>query len=112
MQMMLIWLVLSDAKGLDNIYNGTWQLNSSRLICAFLLHMSIVPEIKCALDLMKYAKFNKKTFYRQNEIYPTMIGMMKLMGGMTTELVNIFIIIQSYMVSDVLKDFIAFGVIA
>jgi len=74
--------------------------------------MSIVPEVRCALDLMKYAKNNKHTFYRQESAYPLMLGMMKFIGGMTTEVINIFIIIQSTSVSDVIKDFIAFGIIA
>jgi len=55
--------------------------------------MSIVPEMRCALGMMNYAKFNHEKFYNENSLYPFLIGMMKLLGCVTTELVNIFVII-------------------
>jgi len=112
MQMMLISLVISETDGFSSAHDGTFKLNCSRLICAFLLHMSLVPEMRCAFSLMNYAKHNQDKFYKQSSLYPFLIGMMKLLGCVTTELVNIFIIIQSTLVSDVIKDFIAFGIIA
>ena len=37
---------------------------------------------------------------------------MKALGGLITELVNVFVIVQSQTIEDVVKDFIAFGIIA
>ena len=45
--------------GIKGIYAGTWRINLMRIICAFLLHMKVISEIRVALDLMKYAKNNR-----------------------------------------------------
>lgn len=41
-----------------------------------------------------------------------MISIFKLIGGITTEFINILLILESDNIGDVVKDFIAFGVIA
>ena len=30
-------------------YMGSWELNATRIICAMILHMTVMPEVKCAL---------------------------------------------------------------
>ena len=68
MQMILIILILNEAFvlspfGVLGIYYGDWMINSTRLVCAFLLHMIIVPEIKISLEIMKFTKNNPEKFY-------------------------------------------------
>ena len=96
MQTSLIYLITVEAikneEGGGGIYAGAWTINLMRIFCAFLLHMSIISEIRCSLDLMKYAK-NNRVFKSQGIIFPFMIASMKLIGGLTTELISIYIIV-------------------
>ena len=73
--------------------------------------MSIVPEIKTSVGLMSYITHNPDKF-RDSSVHPYLIALMKCLGGLITELVNVFIIVQSQTIEDVVKDFIAFGIIA
>ena len=98
MQAVLIGLISFEAIkqadfGTINIYSGTWKINCTRLLCAFLLHMTVVPEVRTALDLMKYAKNNGNNFNGRSAVFPFMIAFMKLFGGLTTEIINILIIL-------------------
>ena len=76
-----------------NIYSGTWKINCTRLLCAFLLHMTVVPEVRCALDLMKFAKNNGNNFNTGSAVFPFMVAVMKILGGLLTEVINILIIL-------------------
>jgi hypothetical protein len=96
--MILISLILWNAIfasdfGFMNIYSGTWKINCARLACAFLLHMKILPETRCALDMIHYAKNNSEKFYGKGMTFPFYIGMMKFWGGLLTEILNIFVIV-------------------
>ena len=68
-QIVLIVLITSffvnkeDSESFMAIYTGSWKINSARLCCAFLLHMQILPEIRCAIDMIKYAQSNADKFY-------------------------------------------------
>jgi len=55
--------------------------------------MTVVPEVRTALDLMKYAKNNGNNFNGRSAVFPFMIAVMKLLGGLTTEIINILIIL-------------------
>ena len=57
-------------------------------------------------------KDNENMFYNKNIGYPYLVMFMKLVGGLFTEFINILVIVQSSSIEDVVKDFIAFGIIA
>lgn len=110
MQMLLVGLVLYNS-GEDDYHLGTWQINLSRLICAFILHLTVMEEVVTSLHALRFAYNNFKDFYGDSIIYPHLVMTMKLYGGLITELVNIQVIIRQKTIEDVMKDFIAFGVI-
>lgn len=74
--------------------------------------MNVIPEIRSALSMMKYIKNFRHKFLRVNTLYPWFMALLKLLGGVLTELINIYIIIQAESIEDVVKDFIALGIIA
>jgi len=81
-------------------------------MCAFLLHMTIVKEVKTALGLMEFVKNNSTRFKGKGPIYPFMVSIMKFIGGFTTEMLSMVIIVQSQSVGDVVSGFVSFGILA
>ena len=57
-----------------------------------ILHMSVMPEVKCALQMFRFAKNNPSAFYVPN-IYVFIICAMKIFGGVQTEISNVFLMI-------------------
>ena len=108
-QIMLVWLI-RDEKG-GNVYTGNVLQNLGRFICAILLHISIMPEIFCAINLLKFVRHNSNGFYGKQSIFPFLCGFMKLIAGLLTEFTCDMIIVQSGNIEAVIKDFIAFGFI-
>ena len=84
----------------------------SRVTCAFLLHVSIVPEIKTAKEMISFAKKNPTLFSGQRFEYVIMFGMFKLLGGVASFVANIYLCIVSSTIDDVIKDFVAVMIIS
>ena len=105
-------LVFYETKGINGMNVGSWQINMARVICAFILHLTIMPEIETSLQALRFAYNNDERFYNKNIVYPTLVMLMKLYGGFLTEFINILVIVQSDSIEDVVKDFIAFGIIS
>jgi hypothetical protein len=97
---------------MDDMNVGSWKINMARVICAFILHLSIMPEIETSLQALRFAYNNDEKFYNRNIVYPTLVMLMKLYGGFLTEFINILVIVQAETIEDVVKDFIAFGIIS
>ena len=75
--------------------------------------MQIMPEIKCALTMIKIVIYQPEVFTsKQAAVLSFMIPIMKLIGGLFAELVNILLIVESEQITNVIKDFIALGIIA
>ena len=110
-QCLLGLLFWSSSKGLGSINVGDMNMNCTRLLCVFLLHFIIIPEIKLGLQMLQYAKNNHSKFKHQDIFLVYIIGLMKLIGGIMCECLNCLIIVQSETTSDVIKDFIAFNII-
>ena len=60
-QMCLIYLVAFEKP--VRVFQGDTQINMARIICAFILHIQIIPEIYTALNLMKFVRHNSDGFY-------------------------------------------------
>ena len=86
-------------------------LNGSRFICIYLLHISIIPEIKSALAMMKFIKHNSNEFSSAGIMHPFLCALMKMVAGVFTEIMSVIMIMSSTDIADVVKDFIAFNVI-
>ena len=95
----------------EDIYVGNPSLNMSRITCAFLLHVSIVPEIKTAKEIISFTKKNPTMFSGQRFEYAIMIGMFKFLGGVASFAANILLCVVSQTIDDVIKDFVAVMII-
>jgi len=62
--------------------------------------------------MMGFAKNNPNSFKGYSMGWPFVIGLMKFLGVFFTEIVNIYLIAINDDISDVIMNFIAFGVIA
>ena len=93
MQMMLVILIVTEKPVIANIFVGDHLINSARITCALILHMSIMPEVRCAIELMNFAYVYPKAFKDNGTVIPFFLGLMKLFGGLFTEIANVLIII-------------------
>ena len=82
----------------------------ARAICTIILHLSQQDEVKCGLDLMKYAVNNEHRFMNWKKAF--MMGF--LQAGMTilVETVNMLVILQSNTTKDIVFNFIAVAIIS
>jgi hypothetical protein len=111
-QIILCVLVYGETKGWNDIFTGSSELNGVRLVCSFLLHISIMPEIKNSLEMLRYTINNPKNFKTHGYYISFLILLMRLFGNFFTELLNVWKMGQSSAVEDIVKDFIAFGIIS
>lgn len=111
-QMALIALIFNESEGINGIIMGTTQINSARIICAVILHLTLLPEIRQSIEMMEYISNNMDQFYGGGAGMPYIAALMKLISGLFTEIVCIILTIQAPSVDGVIKDFIAFGFIA
>lgn len=95
-----------------DIVVGDPTLNMSRMICAFLLHVTIIPEIKSAKDMLSFAKKNPSKFSGQRFEYPMIFATFKLLGGMFCFFCNMLLCLISDNSIDVVKDFVAVQIIS
>lgn len=99
----------------EKFFTGNTVLNASRFLCTLLLHMSIMPEIRTSLSMLRYAVHegpkNRNNDQCENFKFQFWIAMFKFIGGMYTEYINLYKMCTACSVDDVVKDFIAFNVI-
>ena len=93
------------------VFQGDVKINLARIVCAYILHIQIIPELFSALNLMRFVSHNDNVFYGKHSLFPFLCGFMKFLSSITTEFTNVLIIIQSDNIETVIKDFIAFGFI-
>ena len=65
----------------------------ARVVCAFILHIQIIPEINSALKMMKFVRHNETGFYGKHSIFPFIIPFMKMTAALVVEVTNILIIV-------------------
>ena len=105
-------MIIRESYGLSNVYQGDLYLNATRLICAYLLHYSIIPEIRCSIGLLKYIVNNRSKFNQANDMYPFIVVLLKLTAGYLTEIVNLIVIVTSHDIQCVVQNYVSFGIIA
>jgi hypothetical protein len=71
-----------------------------------------MPEIRTSIDMMSFALRSVDKFKDKRNLIPFMIAIMKITGALATEAINLLKMGQSSTVQDIVKDFIAFGIIA
>lgn len=93
---------------------STPSLNMARLVCALLLHVQLIPEVRTAFGMMKYVTTNGSEFKCgvNNLGAPFTIAVVKFFAVFLCEMLNLNLICTSTSVVDIVKDFVAIGVIA
>ena len=112
LQIALIYLIFYDPEANYEISQSYLQLNIARLVTATLLHIVVMPEVAEAINLMQYSINNYDKFKTRSFMFPFLIAFMKLFGAFFTEFINMVKITTAGTVDDVVKDFIAFAIIA
>lgn len=95
-----------------DIYPGDPTLNMIRIVCTFLLHVSILSEVSSAKDMLSFAKKNCTCFSDQRFEYPMMFSLFKILGGFACFFCNVMLMLSSTNILDCVKDFIAVSIIA
>jgi len=95
----------------DFLYQGDMSLNLTRLICAIILHISIMPEVRSAVDMMRFLVKSPEKFKNKNLVLAFSFCFIKYTSAVLTEFLNILKMAQADNIDDVVKDFIAFGII-
>lgn len=97
LQVCIIVLLFQYYQKKEGIFNhidiGEPSINSARLICCFLLHIQLIPEVRCALDMFLYAKIQPQKFKGDFVIYPFAIALAKGLTGIAAEILCIFTIV-------------------
>lgn len=96
----------------SSVVVGKPTLNMTRLCCCFLLHISILPELTSAKEMLQFAKLNPTAFTGQRFEYAMMFASFKLTGGMLCFFANCLIMLKSETIEDVIKDYIAVEIIS
>ena len=104
--------VIHETEGLGAVFTGGTMLNGVRLMCTFLLHMMIMPEIKNSLQLIRFSIINAEKFNGKGKYFSVMILQMRLWACILTEALNVYKMSQTSAIEDIVKDFIAFGIIS
>jgi hypothetical protein len=74
--------------------------------------MMIMPELRSSIDMMRYTINNPTVFDNGKITLPFVLSFLKFFAALNTELLNIFKMGEANNIDDVVKDFIAFGIIA
>lgn len=82
-----------------------------RLLASFLMHLTIHPEVKQAITIMKFLKYTKDVEFLSHRKTTFIVALMKLLSAFYCELVHIFMISQVEDIRDILKDYVALGFI-
>ena len=71
-----------------------------------------MPEISVSLELMNFAKKFPEAFSNRGNGIAFYVALLKIIGGIMTEVINTFLMIEATSVLDVVKDFIALEIIS
>lgn len=97
---------------LDDVFYGTPSLNLTRVVCCFLLHLSLLPELQSAKSMLDFVRKNPTVFHDQNFEYAFLFAAFKGMGGTLCIVANLVILLRSTSIEDVVKDFVAVQIIS
>ena len=74
--------------------------------------MTIVPEIRIGFGMMRYVVLYPGQFHEAGSLFALLVCALKVLGAFYAELINIWKMGQQDNIEDIVKDFIAFGIIA
>jgi len=103
--------VIVDGQGIK-VFQGDAELNIVRLICAFIMHIQMYPEINASLRMVQYAVNNHQNFCQSSIFFPLLISSLKLFGAVAAEVGNVYLIIRYTNVSSVISGYVALAIVA
>lgn len=94
------------------IFVGGPVMQTTRIMCAFILHLQVVNEIMRGKQMLSFVKKSPNSFDKGKDmVFPMSFCLFKIIGGVCCMLANIIVIVHSETVDDVIKDFIAVEII-
>jgi len=70
------------------VFLGNAELNIARVICAYIMHMQLYPELRASMQMLQYTIYNDDSFCQQSFFFPLMLSIMKIVGSLAAELGN------------------------
>lgn len=96
---------------LGSIPRPKFQQMCARLMCAFIMHLFIIPEVRQGLSIIRFLKYTTKPEYLRGRFTNFLVAMMKLSSSLYCEVILTLMIAEVDSVSDIIKDFVALGFI-
>jgi hypothetical protein len=106
---MIVWRGSDD---FDKVAVAEKFVNTARIIASFLLHFTMVPEIKTALRMTQYCKDNYHKYRDLNATFAFMVSVFKMIGGVFCDVINLYVICLCTNIGDVIGSYVAFEIIA
>ena len=89
------------------IFVGDAQINITRLMSAYILHVYLHPSTQLAIDMLQYITYKGKTFYGRHVFFPFLIFLGKLLGNVMTQALTVYSLIKKTTIVDVINGWIA-----
>ena len=93
------------------VYIGDCDLNMTRLVSAYIIHLYFYPEIQRALQMLNYAICKPSSFCQESCIIPNVIASCKLLSSLVIELSSIFLIVTFKSITEVILGYITCAII-
>ena len=94
------------------VYIGNPLLNLTRLICALLMHISLLPTIASAKQMLSFGKKNVASFSGQAFELPMMFAWAKLFGVITAYFTNMFLLVTNKTPLSCITGFVSIQIIS
>jgi hypothetical protein len=98
--------------GESPVFRGDAKLNVVRLICAFIMHIQMYPEVNASLRMLQYAVNNHEQFCQGSPFFPLVLAGLKCFGAIGAEVGNVYLIIRYQDVSSVIGGYVALAIVA
>lgn len=109
---LLYQYMVNDNGFFESIQIGNASLNVARILCAFLLHVQVMPEVIQAKNMMSFALKNPDRFRgKRGYFYPVLFSLFKMIGGLSASIANMLVTLHQQDIENAIKDFIAVEVI-
>lgn len=86
------------------------QIYLCRFLCALLLHMELIPDVKQSFWMMRYLNSHPHKFEQQ--FIPYLICLMQFTGGLVAEITNVFMLSTRENIEECVTFFVAFNILA
>lgn len=94
-QLLITYVKVSDKyKNCAPVFRGDATLNCTRLVCCFLMHFMMYPEIDKSIRMIQFMTRNHKEFCQGSIFFPTILCILKGGGSLIVEFFTIYLLIR------------------